>query len=94
MIQHCPPGAYCRAGLKTGIVMKDTNTSTPGVCKHGMICHEGAVDIGGIGECPTGYYCPRPYHVGIPCPPRHYCPKRGNTKPILCPKGTFNMHFG
>jgi hypothetical protein len=59
-----------------------------------MVCHEGEVLQGGTGECPTGRFCPHQNHTGILCPPRHYCPSRGNIKPIRCPKGTFNMHFG
>ena len=59
-----------------------------------MLCYEGAQDVGGVGSCPSGYYCPFLNSTGIICPPRHYCPDRGNTIPIMCPKGTFNMHYG
>ena len=48
----------------------------------------------GIGECPTGHYCPLTGNSGIPCPPRTYCSGRGNLSPIPCPKGTYNYHYG
>ncbi len=80
--------------MKTGVVIFNSNTSTPAPCKRGSVCQEGSKDAVGVGPCPSGYYCPRPNITGIPCPPRHYCPERGNTYPIRCPRGTFNMHFG
>jgi hypothetical protein len=90
----CTIGAYCKPGMNTGVVTFNTNTSTPAPCKRGMVCFEGSKDSGGVGPCPAGFFCPRPNITGIPCPPRHYCPDRGNTYPIKCPKGTFNFHFG
>ena len=59
-----------------------------------MVCHQGSDMTHGVGECPSGYFCPNRNHTGIPCPPRHYCPGRGNIMPLRRPKGTFNMHFG
>lgn len=94
MPHKCQIGSYCKPGMKTGVVVFNSNTSTPAPCKRGMICEEGSYDSGGYGLCPAGFYCPRPNITGIPCPPRHYCPERGNTFPIKCPRGTFNFLFG
>jgi hypothetical protein len=80
--------------MKTGVVVFNSNTSTPSPCKRGMVCEEGSYNAAGYGPCPSGFYCPRPNITGIPCPPRHYCPERGNTFPIKCPRGTFNFLFG
>jgi hypothetical protein len=63
-------------------------------CLRGMVCNEGTILQGGTGECPSGYFCPHTEHSGVLCPPRHYCPGRGNTAPIKCNKGTYNMYFG
>jgi hypothetical protein len=91
----CAPGSYCRGGVRTGVVLhRAANSSAPAPCPHGLVCAEGSPEAGGLGECPAGFYCPTPRHSGIPCPPRHYCPGRGNAAPQLCPQGTFNMHFG
>lgn len=94
MPHKCQIGSYCKPGMKTGVVVFNSNTSTPAPCKRGMVCEEGSYDAGGYGPCPAGFYCPRPNITGIPCPPRHYCPERGNTFPIKCPRGTFNFLFG
>ena len=64
------------------------------LCGQGMICHQGSELTSGVGECPSGFYCPHRNHTGIVCPPRHFCPGRGNILPQKCPKGTFNMHYG
>ena len=90
----CSPGSYCRPGMKTGVVLVHTNSSAPAPCTQGMVCNEGSQEIGGIGPCPAGHFCPTPRHSGIPCPPRHYCSGRANVVPTKCPRGTFNMHFG
>ena len=62
-------------------------------CLAGTICHQGASTVDGSGECPAGFFCPHRNHTGISCPPRHYCPGRGNLEPIKCAKGTFNAYF-
>jgi hypothetical protein len=90
----CTTGAYCRPGTSTGIVMTRMNSTAPAPCIHGMVCSEGSAEISGDGPCPAGHYCPTPRHSGIVCPSRHYCPGRGNSMPILCRPGTFNMHVG
>ena len=90
----CTPGAYCRPGMRTGVVLLHANTSAPAPCSHGSVCSEGSAAVGGLGPCPAGAFCPTPRHSGVPCPPRHYCPGRGNPAPIKCPRGTFNMHIG
>lgn len=90
----CTHGAYCRPGMKTGVVLLHSNTSAPAPCTQGMVCGEGSGDVGGLGPCPSGHFCPTPRHAGIPCPPRHFCSGRGNVVPTKCPRGTFNMHYG
>lgn len=80
--------------MKTGVVLVHTNSSAPAPCTQGMVCNEGSQEIGGIGPCPAGHFCPTPRHSGVPCPPRHYCSGRANVVPTKCPRGTFNMHFG
>jgi hypothetical protein len=90
----CTPGSFCRPGMRTGVVLLHANTSAPAPCTHGAVCSEGAAEVGGLGPCPAGSFCPTPRHSGISCPPRHYCPGRGNVAPTKCPRGTFNMHFG
>jgi hypothetical protein len=90
----CSSGSYCRPGMKTGVAVLHSNSSAPSPCALGMVCSEGSAQLGGEGPCPSGHFCPTPRHTGIPCPPRNYCPKRGNSLPIKCPRGTFNMHFG
>lgn len=92
---HCDIGTYCRGGQKDNIVADPVNFgATVTECGPGMICHQGSILTSGVGDCPSGYFCPNRNNTGIPCPPRHYCPGRGNIEPIKCPKGTFNMHFG
>ena len=93
--RKCPIGSGCKGtGISTGVVMKDTNSSTPLACKQGHVCPEGSESEQGLGACPSGYYCPLPSSLPIKCPPRHYCPKRGNVQPLPCPKGTFNLFYG
>ena len=29
----CTPGSYCREGMKTGVVIINANSSSPGACK-------------------------------------------------------------
>ena len=94
---HCPIGVYCRGGMIDSTVpaeQPDDLGVVPTECGPGMICHQGSLLTSGVGDCPSGYFCPNRNHTGIPCPPRHYCPGRGNITPMKCPQGTFNMHFG
>jgi len=57
----CHIGSGCRgSGIPTGVVFKDSNSSTPLPCKVGFVCSEGSETELGIGACPGGYYCPVP----------------------------------
>jgi hypothetical protein len=95
LTHHCDIGIYCRGGQKDNIVADPIDFGASVTeCGPGMVCHEGSILTSGVGDCPSGYFCPNRNHTGIPCPPRHYCPGRGNIEPIKCPKGTFNLHFG
>lgn len=89
----CDKQSYCRQGTTSGVVYSMNNTSAQ-ICKRGFVCPKGSTSAYGIGKCPTGHYCPQPGNPGIPCPPRTYCPGRGNLHPTPCPKGTFNYHYG
>lgn len=73
-------GQYCPVGSKQ---QSDSKT-----CSDGFYCPVGAKEHYGVLPCPVGFYCLN--SVIYPCPPRHYCPERGNTKPRLCPSGTYN----
>ena len=84
---------YCGVGVKTGVSLMKNSTSSK-VCKRGYVWPPGAKSQYGIGGCPTGHYCPVPGSQGIPCPPRTYCPGRGNLNPIPWELGTFNYHYG
>ena len=89
----CGKQSYWEQGAKTGVVYAHNNTSGQ-IWKRGFVCTEGSSTAYGIGECPTGHYCPQTGHPGIPCPPRTYCPGRGNLAPRPCQKGTYNYHYG
>ena len=92
---HCPIGVYCRGGMIDADTLEpDDYGAIATECSQGMVCHQGSLLTNGIGECPSGYFCPNRNHTGLPCPPRHYCPGRGNKEPIKCPTGSFNMHYG
>jgi hypothetical protein len=85
--------SYWKAGAKSGVVLEGNSTSAQ-ICKRGFVWPKRSTSAYGIGECPTGHYCPTVGHPGIPCPPRTYCTGRGNLHPRECPKGTFNYHYG
>lgn len=91
--QVCERGTYCLERSNTGVVLRNLMQSAK-ICKQGFICPRGSKSQYGIGACPVGFYCPSSEHIGIPCPPRTYCPNRGSIKPLPCPPGTFNTNFG
>ena len=84
---------YWSSGVKSGVTLMSNSTSSK-ACKRGFMCPSGSTSQYGIGQWPTGHYCPTPGSQGIPCPPRTYCPGRGNLSPIPCELGTFNYHYG
>lgn len=52
-------GTYCRGGLTTSEITAPTNLeSVVTECLRGMICHQGSFLSDGVGECPSGHYCP------------------------------------
>ena len=89
----CPVGYYCFEGTSSLISITD-NYQTPQQCIIGHICPLKSQNPLGIGECLLGHYCPDDKSGPIPCPPRTYCPERGNIKPILCEEGFYNDKFG
>jgi len=88
----CPIGYFCEGG-QTYITDGNMN-KLPQKCLSGFICPYSSTQILGSGACPAGFYCINNYSTGIICPPRFFCNDRGNIKPNLCPKGTYNDLYG
>ena len=89
----CPVGYFCFEGTNYNISINQ-NYSTPQKCTMGHICPLKSTNPLGIGECITGHYCPDSVSGPIPCPPRSFCPERGNVKPLLCEEGYYNDKYG
>ena len=89
----CPVGYFCFEGTSEIHSVKN-NYQTPQLCIIGHICPLKSTSPLGIGECISGHYCPDEKSGPIPCPPRSYCPERGNIKPILCEEGFYNDKYG
>uniref|UniRef100_A0A7S2LSA9 IPT/TIG domain-containing protein n=1 Tax=Leptocylindrus danicus TaxID=163516 RepID=A0A7S2LSA9_9STRA len=83
----CPKGTYCHPGTAVNETTK-SNFTTPQPCFESMYCPEGSNDPQGLGDCPSGFYCP--FSERIPCPIGTHCPRSGHSNPIPCQPGSFN----
>lgn len=66
------------------------NTCT--VLHQSMFCPEGSSRPSGVGECPSGFYCPT--GIRLSCPVGTYCPREGHWDPMPCPPGQFSAMVG
>ena len=86
--QTCPAGTYGRTGSNA---LETPDQCMP--CVTGSYCQNGVI----VGACDAGYYCDtgaKQFHdLTKKCPVGHYCPY-GNTMPIRCPAGKYNMVTG
>ena len=57
-----------------------------------MFCPEGSPRPSGVGECPSGFYCPT--GIRLACPVGTYCPREGHWDPMPCPPGEFSAMVG
>lgn len=57
-----------------------------------MFCPEGSSRPSGVGECPSGFYCPT--GIRLSCPVGTYCPREGHWDPMPCPPGQFSALVG
>ena len=57
-----------------------------------MFCPEGSSRPSGVGECPSGSYCPA--GIRFACPVGTYCPREGHWDPMPCPPGEFSAMVG
>ena len=62
------------------------------ILKQSMFCPEGSSKPSGVGECPSGFYCPA--GIRIVCPVGTHCPREGHWDPMPCPPGEFNAMVG
>ncbi|CAM9397259.1 unnamed protein product, partial [Laminaria digitata] len=87
----CPAGTYCHPGSASEDLGMH-NFTMPQPCLESMFCPEGSSRPSGVGECPSGFYCPA--GIRLACPVGTYCPREGHWDPMPCPPGEFSAMVG
>ncbi|CAM9426180.1 unnamed protein product, partial [Ectocarpus fasciculatus] len=87
----CPAGTYCHPGSASEDLGMH-NFTMPQPCLESMFCPEGSSRPSGVGECPSGFYCPT--GIRLSCPVGTYCPREGHWDPMPCPPGQFSAMVG